>query len=244
MLISTFELLVKKIAPANVTAPFNRIVVQGYFLTISNVNLTRSVTFNLVLTIPADNPQDPVETPFDREFIRQNANVSPSNHIVAHDVNGINIFSQLTGGSGTLPYKKYSTTKITLRAGQSVSVQVLPNIARNSFTANQVFSGNAADFDLISRSKMEIRGFVEIFQVLPNNLIGNLPATDVLITPEIRGTFLDLNPQNGEDFDQINYSLPLASGKALNTLAAVTGIQEFISSVPNRFNTDLTEEPE
>jgi hypothetical protein len=222
MLLSTFELLVKKIAPANVVAPFNRTVVQGYFLTISNINLTRDITFKLVLTIPSDDLLDMNEIAVDREFVRQNANISPANHVVAYDINGVNNFSQLIGGAGTNPYKKYSTTKITLKKGQTVSVQILPNIANSSFTANQSFTGNPLDFNLAIRSKMEIRGFVEIFQDFPTNRIGqSSPATDVLVNAEIRGTFLDLDPTNGEDFDQINYSLAIASGKSLTTLAAI-----------------------
>jgi hypothetical protein len=224
MLLSTFELLVKKIAPANVVAPFNRTVVQGYFLTISNINLTRDVTFNLVLTIPSDDLLDMNEIAVDREFVRQNLNITPANHVVAFDINGINNFSQLGGGAGTNPYKKYNSTKITLKKGQTVSVQILPNIANSSFTANQTFTGNQQDFNLVLRKKMEIRGFVEIFQAFPsNNSIGqSLPATDVLVNAEIRGTFLDLDPSNGEDFDQINYTLPLASGKSLTTLGAIS----------------------
>ena len=224
MLLSTFELLVKKIAPANVVATFNRTVVQGYFLTISNINLTKDVTFILQLTIPSDDLMDTNEIAVDREFVRQNANITPANHIVVYDINGLNKFSQLGGGIGTNPYKKYSTTKITLKKGQTVSVQILPNIAGSSFTANQIFTGNPLDYNLAIRNKMEIRGFVEIFQAFPsNNSIGqSLPATDVLVNAEIRGTFLDSTPTDGEDFDQINYTLPLASGKALTTLAAIS----------------------
>ncbi|WP_298140074.1 hypothetical protein [Flavobacterium sp.] len=223
MLLSTFELLVKKIAPANVVAPFNRTVVQGYFLTISNINLTRDITFNLVLTIPSDDLVDMNEIAVDREFVRQNANITPANHIVAYDINGVNNFSQLSGGFGTNPYKRYVTSKITLKKGQTVSVQILPNIANSSFTTNQIFTGNPVNYNLAIRSKMEIRGFVEIFQAFPTNKFGqSLPATDILVNAEIRGTFLDSDPVNGEDYDQINYSLELASGKSLTTLAAIS----------------------
>jgi hypothetical protein len=232
MLLSTFELLVKKIAPATITQTFNRTVVQGYFLTISNINIARDVTFSLKLTIPSDDLADPNEIAVDREFVRQNANITPANHIVAYDINGVNNFSQLGGGFGTLPYKKYGTTKITLKQGQTVSVQILPNIANSSFTSNTTFSANATSYDLIIRNKMEIRGFVEIFQEFPtsNTINQSLPATDVLVTAEIRGTFLDSTPTDGEDFDQINYTLPLASGKALTTLPAISNIIDGVKS--------------
>jgi hypothetical protein len=50
-----------------------------------------------------------------------------------------------------------------------------------------------------------------------------------LITPEYRGTYLDNafpNPDLADelDFDQLAYSVPLASGQALNTVEAVRGI--------------------
>jgi hypothetical protein len=53
-----------------------------------------------------------------------------------------------------------------------------------------------------------------------------VPAIDVLVTPEIRGTFLDndypsAGTTNELDFDQINYGLPVASGKGRNTVESV-----------------------
>jgi hypothetical protein len=59
MLVSTFELLVKRIAPLAppgpsnpVNAPFRR-VVQGYFLIVTNLDLTRTASFALRITIRA-----------------------------------------------------------------------------------------------------------------------------------------------------------------------------------------------
>ena len=232
MLLSTFELLVKKIAPPEIAAAFNRTVVQGYFLTISNVDITRDIAFFLKLTIPSDDLNDLNEIKVDREFVRQNANISPANHSVVYDINGVNNFSQLKGGTGTEVYKEYLTESITLKKGQSLSLQILPNIAQKSINSNSVFTGNQIDFNLNIRSKMEIRGFVEIFQAYPNTVIGfntligySLPAINLLVTAEIRGTFLDapLFRQDIDlDFDQINYTLPLASGSSLVNVAAIT----------------------
>ena len=238
MLLTTFELLVKKIAPPQLTAPFNRLVVQGYFLTVSNLDLTKDIAFNLRLTIPSDDLADPNEIAVDREFVRQNLNISPANHTVVYDINGLNNFSQLLGGTGLAPFKRYNTTKIILKKGQTVSVQILPNVSGQSFTTSNTFSGNPLDYNLTIRQKMEIRGFVEILQAFPavaEPKEYNLPPIDVLISAEIRGTFFPNALPAEQDYDQINYSLPIADGKSRVTLAAA------IKSLPNLSDTASVE---
>jgi len=51
----------------------------------------------------------------------------------------------------------------------------------------------------------------------------------VLLNPEIRGTFLPngfpLVPNPSPDFDQINYTLAIASGKGLNEITPENGLQ-------------------
>jgi len=64
----------------------------------------------------------------------------------------------------------------------------------------------------------------------------------VLLTPEIRGTFLPNNfPAGGGDFDQISYALPLASGKSLNEIAPEPGGPIIIS--PDRIPTLVEDLP-
>lgn len=223
MLLTTFELLVKKIAPPSVTNPFNRLVVQGYFLTVSNLDLTKDIAFYLKFTIPSDDLTYPIEIAVDRELVQQNKNVTPANHIIAYDINGINNFSQLSGGGlANQPFKRYYSTKIILKKGQTVSVQLLPNISYPL-----IFTAPKPDYDLFTRGKMEIRGFVEIFQAYPSvnePLQYILPAINVLVSAEIRGTFFPDQslPLADQDYDQINYSLPIADGKSRITLDGIS----------------------
>ena len=228
MLLTTFELLVKKIAPPDVTAPFNRLVVQGYFLTVSNLDLTKDIAFYLKFTIPSDDLTDLNEITVDREFVRQNVNKAPANHIIAYDINGINNFSQLSGGGPpNQPYKRYYSTKIILKKGQTVSVQLLPNAGQQSFNNSNIFTDPPPSYNLFIRSKMEIRGFVEIFQAYPSvnePLEYVLPAINVLMSAEIRGTFFPNQslPLAVQEYDQINYALPIADGKSKITLDGIS----------------------
>ena len=78
---------------------------------------------------------------------------------------------------------------------------------------------------------LEVRGFVSLFQ--RNRLPATLSPVKVLLNPEIRGTFLPRNfpppanlpvpPDSEFDFDQINYTLAIASGKGLNEIPSQPG---------------------
>ena len=62
---------------------------------------------------------------------------------------------------------------------------------------------------------------VPVIRISDNEIgIAGKGAVKVLLSPEIRGTFLpnSIVPGQPLDFDQIAYALPLASGKALNLI--------------------------
>jgi hypothetical protein len=197
MEISTFELLAKPIAPVNGLPPnilpVARRIVQGYFLNISNLE-TFNVQYRIQFTIstPAQNDPNRIIT------LGPNRNVT-----LLVDVAGNNIDIPLTQNGPV-----YRGTFI-IPARQTASVELLPQV-----------------LNVLTTSMLEVRGFVSLFRrkILP----GALAPVKVLLNPEIRGTFLPNGfpapptaPQPANlDFDQINYSLAIASGKALNEIPA------------------------
>ncbi len=210
-LVSTFELLVKRIAPLTPSDPINaafRRVVQGYFLTISNPNdqfliiRVRATIPTWVGSPPSPNPQNARELINGPEGIR--------NHIYTYDITGGAargqvIYSSLLGPS--LPCgenaKRFQTGFLFLPPCQTAAVKILPDLESEAIN--------------LGNPSLEIRGYVEIFRTsffpIPQEPV------ELVLTPEIRGTFLDNNyPDfcggNSLDFDQIAYSLPLADGAA------------------------------
>lgn len=217
MLVSTFELLVKRIAPlapggpgAGVNAPFRR-VVQGYFLIITNLNPTRTANFFLQFTIPSL-PAGSTDA-FNREFVLgTGANVRTGYDVAAQN----NVSLALNPGTATPNFKEFNTFRFSAGPLQTVSVNLLPNLSNPSVLTNE---------------SLEVRGSVELIQAYTSlrEIINGVPATDVLLSAEIRGTFLDNDYPNNMvgtelDFDQINYGLPLASGNGRNTVESLPGI--------------------
>ncbi|MEM6612088.1 MAG: hypothetical protein AAF652_07510 [Cyanobacteria bacterium P01_C01_bin.72] len=198
MEVSTFELLIKPIAPRTpVTEAVARRVIQGYFLTISNLEDKR-----LRYTIEFfDSTPNPPSTNRELEAdSRPTGNlVIPRNFNLIYDVAGANtdLIRIRRGTEGQIAGDFFLDPK------QTASVQLLPDLSALSADPN-----------------LEIRGYVNLR--LPGNLIApqNDSPVKVLLQPEIRGTFLpnDFPDSSGGDFDQINYSLTTASGKALNEL--------------------------
>lgn len=202
MIVSNFELLTKRIAtlpsntPQNVLAPFRR-VVQGYFLIVTSLNKTRTVKFRLKLTITTSTG---------------NREINSTNTNAFFDNGGVDNFPiQITkSSSSTADATIYFTSSFNLKPNQTGLITILP------FVNNFIFEQNP---------NVEIRGFVELQQVANGfrELINGAPATEVLINPETRGTFLDnsyptQNLQDELDFDQISYSLQTASGKTFDTV--------------------------
>lgn len=193
MEISTFELLAKPIAPPVPSAPelnpVLRRVVQGYFLTISNlesIDLRYRIEFKISLPVPPDP-----------------AKILLGNAQLIIDVEGANSFLTLTQ-SATDPsvYRSF----FTIPAGKTASVQLLPILP-----------------DTLKLGALEVRGYVSLSarSRFPFPSPQPLESVKVLLNPEIRGTFLpnDFPGVIGDlDFDQINYTLAIASGQALNMI--------------------------
>lgn len=212
MEITTFELLVKRIAPlpavgapgaAALTAVARR-VVQGYFLTISNLE-DQDLTYRLEFVVSTPNPVDPDRT------LTNNADL-----II--DIAGANTTLTLTQSGDTF------RGSFRLPARQTASVQLLPRLPLALL--------NSPNPDL------EVRGYVRlrlpaIFSGFPQPRFG--PQSDrpvkVLLNPETRGTFLPNNfpASTTGEFDQINYPMTLASGQSLNELMPESGLRFPIS---------------
>lgn len=111
MEISTFELLVKRIAPPPAPQNVARRVVQGYFLTITNLEF-KPLTFRIRFNISTPNPAgDPGRSLF--------GNVS-----LVYDIAGANTIIPLSGGANSTIFGG----TFTLPARQTASLELLPNI--------------------------------------------------------------------------------------------------------------------
>jgi len=203
MEISTFELLAKPIAPVNGlpenVKPVARRIVQGYFLTISNLE-EFSVDYRIVFTVSLPkSPNDPNKT-----IILGPPNKKNVSLVV--DFEGDNSprnLAQVKGKPGVF------RGSFTIPARKTASVELLPQVV------------NVLNEGIM----LEVRGFVSLLRARPDLVPGPQPPllpVKVLLNPEIRGTFLPNNfpaPPNTElDFDQINYTLAIASGKAFNEI--------------------------
>ncbi|MBD2096034.1 hypothetical protein H6F90_12850 [Trichocoleus sp. FACHB-591] len=197
MEVSTFELLVKAIAPRKPSNPITdevaRRVVQGYFLTVTNLepqDLKLQIEFYVSLP--------------DKENPNPKPRLLEANTMLVYDIafdrnEKLDIKRVDTGNKKVAKY----IGEFKLPAGQTASVQLLPDLA----------NGILGDPD----PQLEIRGYAALVNVTPSK---NKAPVKVLLSPEIRGTFLPnaLEPGKPLDFDQIAYALPLASGKALNSI--------------------------
>ncbi|WP_107669233.1 hypothetical protein [Cyanothece sp. BG0011] len=201
--VSTFELLVKPIAPRSpIPVPFQgvaRRVVQGYFLTITNL-FREDIRFSFRFRSSAPTPDN-----LDRRLSQNNVNLLYD--IAGDNLPLENIFA-LPPGLFSANYSLIGS--FTLPSRQTATVQLLPNLT------DSLLRNPNPDF--------EIRGFVELSIPFTFRNGRIQPQTNqnvpVLLQPEIRGTFLpnDLSTEN-IDFDQINYSLVTASGQGENEVA-------------------------
>ena len=213
MEISTFELLAKPIAPVagldlNVR-PVARKIVQGYFLTISNLE-SFEVEYRIEFTIRKPTGQNP------------NRVLSGNAVIVLDSVNN-NQDIELIKDADVGQTENYRAN-FKIRGRNTASFQLLPNLEK-----------------VLPASLLEVRGFVSLFRRRPFSF-PPLSPVKVLLNPEIRGTFLPkgfpppLNPpppadaDTKFDFDQINYTLAIASGKAFNEITL--GPREPIIKIP------------
>jgi hypothetical protein len=162
---------------------------------------------------------------FDREFVLGDTpNVRTGFDIAASD--NVPLALSLFPGLSTPAVKVYFTKAFTIGPLQTASVNLLPNLSGGQVLLNE---------------KLEIRGTVELVRrPFRREFWLGAPPVDVLVTPEIRGTFLDNNftgaaTEAALDFDQINYGLPVASGKGRNT---VEGLDPLVAD-PTIFQPDL-----
>ena len=197
MEISTFELLTKPIAPVagNISAVGRRIV-QGYFLTISNLERFE-VEYRIQFTIRKPNPADPNR-------------VLVGNALIFLDSASNNFPVTLIKDADQGQTENYRAN-FKIPGRNTASFQLLPNLEK-----------------VLPASLLEVRGFVSLFRRRPN-AAAVLPVK-VLLNPEIRGTFLPKGfppplipppPADADtkfDFDQINYTLAIASGKGFNEI--------------------------
>ena len=202
MEISTFEILAAPIAPVMglppALLPVARRIVQGYFLTISNLEAF-SVVYRIDFTISLPVPADPNKILLD-------------NAVLLVDFEGPNTEVPLTQQLPTKP-EVYSGF-FTIPAHKTASVQLLPKLP-----------------DVLDPGMLEVRGYVSLSRAVFGFPPESFPPVKVLLNPEIRGTFLPNNfptpplpaPTTPLDFDQINYTLAIASGKGLNEIPNVTG---------------------
>ena len=213
MEVSTFELLIRPIAPRDSTnEAVARRVVQGYFLTVSNLEDTR-LTYTIEFFDSTPNPPSP-NRELEADPTGTGSRVTPKNFRLINDVAGGNppLSNIRRGTEGQI------TGNFVLDPKQTVSVQLLPDVS-------VLMSDNP---------ELEIRGYVNLR--VPGNTFFPQSSTPVkvLLQPEIRGTFLPNDfPSSPEgDFDQINYTLVTASGKALNELEPEPGLFTFPFPIP------------
>ncbi len=200
MLVSTFEVLLKPQFPKAVpSAPdfsiITRTVIQGYFLTLANVN-PFDVTVSLVFTVkfPQD---DTTEVP-----------TSFKDFIDAIDITGKNLFNlQLVPEAA--PHSNKAQVIFTIPS-ETTSLFIL----QPDFINNQ---------QLLKDANFEARGYVEIFRHASPLPLSSKSAT-LLVTPQLRGTFFkDLAASDVANIglDQVAYDLPVSNGGVFH-LAGVT----------------------
>lgn len=193
MEVSTFELLTKPIAPpiGGLEAVARRIV-QGYFLTITNLE-SFEVEYRIQFTIRKPLPANPNR-------------VLLGNAVIFLDSVGNNSPITLIKDADVGETENYRAS-FRIRARNTASFQLLPKLP-----------------NVLTVGMLEVRGFVSLFR--RRRFPGPLSAVKVLLNPEIRGTFLPNNfqtppfpaPTTPLDFDQINYTLAIASGKGFNEI--------------------------
>ncbi|AXG72321.1 hypothetical protein KORDIASMS9_04592 [Kordia sp. SMS9] len=206
-IISNFELLYKPIAPVTgPSAEVGRVVVQGYFLEISNLE-----NRDIKLILRTRTPVRVIPSSPNTEFTN-------TNNTVAFDITSDNVFSTTMTSAGEQIAGKqlgHYVPCLFIPAGQTASVAILPNLAN-------LFMSPTAD--------LAIRGYTEL--LLSSNIDSFSPLTfsdpetaRILVSAEHRGTFLDpqFDPsysgtQTNLDFDQLSYSLNTANGKALQVI--------------------------
>jgi hypothetical protein len=195
MEISTFELLAKPIAPVD-GLPADVLPVARRIVQGYFLNISNLESFDVAYRI---------------QFTISKPVGGDPNRIITLGLNrNVGLFFDIAGANNEILLTQngevYSAS-FRIPARQTASVELLPQV-----------------LNVLGTSMLEVRGFVSLFrrQIFPRPL----PPVKVLLNPEIRGTFLPNGfpsvPNRSPDFDQINYSLAIASGKAFNEIPAET----------------------
>ncbi len=207
MEVSTFELIFKPQSPAapQGVAAVDR-VIQGYFLAITNlesVELRYRLEF-IVPPPPAGTTNGAFRTP-------------AGNTLVFVDSGGADNTQGVLSGSATQQRFVPSTGLVRIPAQATALVAVLPS----------AFGPLPGDPSPLTVPNFETRGYVRI--ALPAVRVPGLAfrtvaqsatPVKVLLTPQHRATFFKADNTIS---DQIQATLPLASGQALNTLDPESG---------------------
>ncbi|MEL6439769.1 MAG: hypothetical protein AAFQ80_11005 [Cyanobacteria bacterium J06621_8] len=199
--LSTYELLVKPIIDSP-SAP-NRTVIQGYFLTIANPSLSN---LTIRLTFKARTP----------DFT--------SSPIVAFwDVSGTN------NPDGTDEPLTPTSTALDCVRTYEFELGLLD-------TGLFLLQPDVRNPEVITDRNTEIRGYVRLAIISSTNPpSGQTSFTRTLVlSAQQRGTFLPQGrriPPNRGDYDQLSYSLPLATGGAEVTLQTEAAQSPSINSM-------------
>lgn len=217
-IISTFELLLKRIGAPNLEIAPNRKLLQGYYLTIANPN-DRSI--NLVMRAVVPKRKDNTFTAAQRELVGGNT----GNHVYAYDRTGCSANAAAAPRELLGPMFAYTDTPSSL-SFQTRSANLQPF---QTGLFNLIPKPNLV---ILDKPQLEIRGYIEILQLVVYRFNrGRLEVitpkpVDLIFTPEIRGTFIDDDfnglPSSEEfDFDQSNYALPTSTGAARINISEV-----------------------
>jgi hypothetical protein len=184
-LVSTFEVLLKPQLPAVAgTGKLSRKVIQGYFLTIANVNFF-PVTLSLVFTLKF--PSD-LNNPGARP-------TSWTDFLDVVDISGENLFPGIV--PEIVPANNKARVTFTLPGNGTGLLLLQPNILPSS--------------DILATANFEARGYVEIFL---SSLSGSDTATLLLTPEHRGTFFQDLKGKTPDavGLDQIAYALPVSNG--------------------------------
>jgi hypothetical protein len=226
--VSTVENLVKPIADPSV--PFVRTVINGYFLTISNLfSSTIVVQWLVVCPRPDVAGLNPSELFSDRTYTTS-AFSGPANHTIIWDITGGSSFGQTDVSELQYIGKSecnffYLTRQYKLCRGWTAQLAILP------------FLGNP---EVLLNPKLEIRSHLSMAVVAVDSssrIGGSIP---ILHSAEQRGTFVPTRDPFTSDLSrvsQLNTSLTLASGQAEN-LIPFTGTPNVIPPNVSAFATN------
>ncbi|OUC11973.1 MAG: hypothetical protein B0A82_25050 [Alkalinema sp. CACIAM 70d] len=188
--VSNYELLVKPLVqPDADILGAGRTIIQGYFLTITNLNTSVAARLRL-------------------NFRAQSVDLNSQPLLAFLDANGTNslLVPTLSGATSR-------TYTFTIEPGDTGLFILQPDVTQKSVVEN---------------ANVEVRGYATLSLATP---FGS-NSFNLLVTPQQRGTFLPKGytvppvppasaARTREDFDQLAYGLPTATGGSQITLAQI-----------------------